>query len=55
VVAVERGDEVLVDLGPGFRFAAGDSVYVCGSAEAARRFAEAYAPVTGQAEEEEAS
>lgn len=49
VVAVERGEEVLVDLGPEFRFAPGDSVYICGTAEAARRFAEAYAPAKGQA------
>jgi K+/H+ antiporter YhaU regulatory subunit KhtT len=39
VVAVERGDEVLVDLGPDFRFRPEDAVYVCGSTGAVRRFA----------------
>jgi len=38
VVAVERGDEVLVDLGPEFRFEAGDVLYVCGSKDATQRF-----------------
>ncbi|HZF13729.1 MAG TPA: NAD-binding protein [Thermoanaerobaculia bacterium] len=42
VVAVERGDEVLVDFGPDFRFAPDDAVYVCGSAEAVRRFGEVF-------------
>ncbi len=42
VVAVERGDEVLVELDPRFRFAAGDAAYVCGSAEAVRRFVEEF-------------
>ena len=38
VVAVERGDEVVVDLGPGFRFQPEDAVYSCGSNEGLRRF-----------------
>jgi len=39
VVAVERGDQVLVELGDeDFRFAEGDAVYVCGPSEAASRF-----------------
>jgi len=42
IVAVERGEEVLVDLGPDFRFGGGDTVYVCGSAGAVRRFAAAF-------------
>jgi K+/H+ antiporter YhaU regulatory subunit KhtT len=42
VVAVERGDEVLVDLGPDFRFQPDDAVYVCGSAEAVRRFGQVF-------------
>src|SRR5262249_21108275 len=42
VVAVERGDEVLVDLGPDFRFAPDDAVYVCGSTEAGGRFGEVF-------------
>ena len=41
VVAVERGDEVLVDLGADFRFQEGDAVYVCGPGEKASRFEEA--------------
>jgi len=42
VVAVERGEEVLVDLGTGFRFAADDTVYVCGSTAGVRRFSEVF-------------
>ena len=40
VVAVERGEQVLVDLGADFRFEAGDAVYVCGPGEKASRFEE---------------
>jgi Trk K+ transport system NAD-binding subunit len=43
VVAVERGDQVLTELGPGFRFAPDDAVYVCGSSAAVRRFQEVFA------------
>jgi Trk K+ transport system NAD-binding subunit len=39
VVAVERGEEVLVELGEDFRFRPEDAVYVCGSTGAVRRFA----------------
>ena len=42
VVAVERGDDVLVDLGPDFRFQPEDTVYVCGSSDAVRRFGEVF-------------
>ncbi len=42
VVAVERGDEVIVDLGPGFRFQPQDAVYICGSNNALRRFREVF-------------
>jgi Trk K+ transport system NAD-binding subunit len=42
VVAVERGDDVLVELGADFRFAPEDTVYVCGSTAAVRRFSEAF-------------
>jgi Trk K+ transport system NAD-binding subunit len=42
VVAVERGDEVLVDFGPDFRFQPDDTVYVCGSSSAVQRFAEVF-------------
>ena len=42
VVAVERGDEVVVDLGPGFQFRPEDAVYICGSNNALRRFREVF-------------
>jgi Trk K+ transport system NAD-binding subunit len=42
VVAVERGDEVIVELGGGFRFAPEDAVYICGSGEAVRRYQEVF-------------
>jgi len=38
VVAVERGEDLLVHLAPGFRFETNDSVYICGSEEATRAF-----------------
>ena len=38
VVAVERGEELLVEFGPEFRFQPDDAVYICGSAEAARKY-----------------
>ncbi len=38
VVAVERGDELLVEFGGEFRFKPNDAVYLCGSAEAAQKF-----------------
>jgi Trk K+ transport system NAD-binding subunit len=40
VVAVERGEDVVVTFGPEFRFADGDAVYLCGSGEAVDRFPE---------------
>lgn len=40
VVAVERGEEMILDLGPEFRFEEEDAVYVCGPADAVRRVAE---------------
>ena len=42
VVAVERGEDVLVQFGPDFRFQPGDAVYVCGSTEAVRRYTEVF-------------
>ncbi|HEY4562037.1 MAG TPA: TrkA C-terminal domain-containing protein, partial [Thermoanaerobaculia bacterium] len=42
VVAVERGDDVLVEFGPGFRFQPSDAVYICGSGNAVRRFQETF-------------
>ena len=43
VVGVERGDELIMDIGPNFEFEAQDAVYICGSAEATRRFDETFA------------
>jgi Trk K+ transport system NAD-binding subunit len=45
VVAVERGQDVICDLGPDFRFAADDAVFISGSDEAVRRFWEALGPL----------
>ncbi len=42
VVAVERGDEALLEFDPEFRFAEGDAVYVCGSTAATRRYLELF-------------
>ena len=42
VVAVERGDEVIVEFGQDFRFRPEDAVYICGSGEAVRRFREVF-------------
>jgi Trk K+ transport system NAD-binding subunit len=42
VVAVERGDEVVVEFGPDFRFQPADAVYICGSGNAVRRFQETF-------------
>jgi Trk K+ transport system NAD-binding subunit len=42
VVAVERRDELLVEFGADFRFEPGDAVYICGSAEAAQKFYQAF-------------
>ena len=38
VVAVERGDQALLEFEPEFRFVEGDAVYVCGSTAATRRY-----------------
>ena len=40
VIAVERGDEVLVEFAADFRFQPNDAAYVCGSAEATSRFSQ---------------
>ena len=42
IVAVERGEDLLVEFPPEFRFESDDSVYICGSAEAARKFYEIF-------------
>ena len=38
IVALERGEELLVEFSADFKFTAGDAVYVCGSAEATQKF-----------------
>lgn len=42
VVAVERGEELLVEFAGDFRFESKDAVYLCGSAEAAQRYYEIF-------------
>jgi K+/H+ antiporter YhaU regulatory subunit KhtT len=42
IVAVERGEDLLVEFGADFHFEAKDSVYICGSAEAAQKFYEIF-------------
>jgi len=42
VVAVERGEDVVVELGADFRFVRGDTLFVCGSNEAVRSFQEQF-------------
>ncbi len=42
VVAVERGDDLIVELGPDFRFQGEDLIYVCGTNAATQRFASEY-------------
>jgi Trk K+ transport system NAD-binding subunit len=42
VVAIQRGEELLVNFGPDFRFEEGDEVYVSGSSQEIRRFKEAF-------------
>ena len=42
VVAVERGEELILEFGEEFLFAADDLVYVCGSDEATRAFLQEY-------------
>ena len=42
IVAVERRDDVMVDLGDNFEFASGDAIYLCGSSSSIRRFQEIF-------------
>jgi len=42
IVAVERGDDLLVDFAADFKFVEYDAVYICGSAEAAQKFYELF-------------
>ncbi|MBL8486002.1 MAG: potassium channel protein [Rhodocyclaceae bacterium] len=44
VVAVERGERVVVNFEPGFRVEAGDVVFVCGSARSLDRYREEFRP-----------
>lgn len=47
VVAVERGQEMLVEFGPEFRFEPGDTVHICGTIEATRKFEEMFPATPG--------
>ncbi|HZD41547.1 MAG TPA: NAD-binding protein [Terriglobales bacterium] len=42
VVAVERDEELMVELGSDFRFAASDAIYICGSSEATQKYSELF-------------
>jgi Trk K+ transport system NAD-binding subunit len=42
VVAVERGEDLLVELDHEFRFREGDELYICGSVDATQRFLEVF-------------
>ena len=42
VVAVERGEALVMEFGPDFSFAVEDVIYVCGSSEATRSFLELF-------------
>lgn len=42
VVAVERGEQLLMQFGEEFRFETGDKVYICGSREATKRFVDQF-------------
>lgn len=42
VVAVERGEELLVEFDADFTFQPDDAVYICGSVEAAQKFSQLY-------------
>jgi len=44
VVAVERGEQLLMAFGAGFRFEPTDKVYLCGSREGTKRFVEHFQP-----------
>lgn len=42
VVAVERGDDLLVEFGSEFRFERNDAIYICGSSEAVQKFGDIF-------------
>jgi Trk K+ transport system NAD-binding subunit len=41
-IAVERGNDLLVEFGEAFRFQDDDALYICGSAEATQKYAETF-------------
>lgn len=50
VVAVARGEDILVQLGGDFRFADGDTLYVCGSEDAIVKFRDCFPDGDGSAQ-----
>jgi len=42
VVAVERGDDLLVEFGSEFRFERNDAIYICGGSEAIQKFSDIF-------------
>ena len=44
LVAVERGEERLVEFAADFAFRSDDAVYICGNNEATQRFGQMFAP-----------
>jgi len=42
VVAVERDEQLLVEFGPDFRFAAQDAIYICGGLQATQKYSEIF-------------
>ena len=47
IVAVERGDEVLVELDGEFTLESGDAVYVCGTQDAVSQYYEVFPGARG--------
>jgi Trk K+ transport system NAD-binding subunit len=50
IVAIERGDEVLVEVDPEFEIQSGDSVYLCGSQESVNLYFELFPEARSPAE-----
>ena len=42
VVAVERDEQLLVEFGPDFRFAAEDAIYICGNLQATQKYSKIF-------------
>jgi uncharacterized protein with PhoU and TrkA domain len=42
MVAVERGEELLMEFSEGFRFHDADAIFICGSAQATQNYAERF-------------